>query len=146
MVEPRRQCLYLPVVDFRRKAVEGVVYVTVISANKLSKSCFKGRQQDGSSNGPLDANLDEKDLQTFVEVELEELTRRTDVRQGSTPRWDASFNMVLHDSTGTLRFNLYECPPGSVKYDYLSTCEIKVLLYQHFFFLLAFSLGRKYLS
>ncbi|KAI9113972.1 hypothetical protein K1719_015223 [Acacia pycnantha] len=126
MVEPRRQCLYLPVVDFRRKAVGGIVYVTVISANKLSKSCFKGRQQDGSSNGPLNANLDERDLQTFVEVELEELTRRTDVRLGSTPRWDASFNMVLHDSTGTLRFNLYECPPSSVKYDYLGTCEIKM--------------------
>ncbi|XP_028786874.1 extended synaptotagmin-1-like [Neltuma alba] len=126
MVEPRRRCLYLPVVDFRRKAVGGIVHVTVISANKLSRSCFKGRQQDGSSNGPLDAKSDEKDLQTFVEVELEELTRRTDVRLGSTPRWDAAFNMVLHDSTGTLRFNLYECPPNSVKYDYLGTCEIKM--------------------
>lgn len=104
------------------------MYVTVISANKLSKNCFKGRQQDGSSNnGPLDANLDEKNLQTFVEVELEELIRRTDVRLGPCPRWDASFNMVLHDSAGILRFNLYECPPGSVKYDCLGTCEVKVL-------------------
>lgn len=125
MVEPRRRCFSLPAVNLMKTAVGGIIYVRVISANKLSRSCFKG--QNGTTNGYLEDNFDDKDLQTFVEVELEELTRKTDVRLGSTPRWDATFNMVLHDNTGTLHFNLYECPPGSVKYDYLASCEIKVL-------------------
>lgn len=130
MVEPRRRCFTLPAVDLRKKAVGGIIYVRVISANKLSRSCFKAaskRQQNGSSNGSSEDLFDDKDLHTFVEVEIEELTRRTDVRLGSTPRWDAPFNMVLHDNTGTLRFNLYECIPNNVKCDYLGSCEIKVL-------------------
>ncbi|KAF7836908.1 synaptotagmin-5 isoform X1 [Senna tora] len=126
MVEPRRRCFSLPTVDYKKKAVGGIIYVTVISANKLSRSSSRGRQLDGTSNGHLDANFGDKNLQTFVEVELEELTRRTDVRLGSTPRWDAAFNMVLHDCSGSLRFNLYECSPSSVKYDYVGSCEIKM--------------------
>lgn len=126
MVEPRRRCFSLPAVDLRKYAVGGMIYVSVISANKLSRSNFKGKQQNGTSNGCLENNLSDKDLQTFVEVEAEELTRRTGVSLGSTPRWDATFNMVLHDNTGIVRFNLYECPPDSVKYDYLACCEIKV--------------------
>ena len=129
MVEPRRRCFSLPAVDLRKKAVGGIMYIRVISANKLSRSCFKGasrRQQNGTTNDCSEDNFDDKDLQTFVEVEVEELTRRTDVRLGSTPRWDAPFNMVLHDSTGTLRFNLYEPHPNNVKCDYLASCEIKV--------------------
>lgn len=128
MVEPRRRCFTLPAVDLRKKAVGGIIYVRVISANKLSSSSFKAsrRQQSGSTNGSSEDVSDDKDLHTFVEVEIEELTRRTDVRLGSTPRWDAPFNMVLHDNTGTLRFNLYECIPNNVKCDYLGSCEIKL--------------------
>lgn len=132
MVEPRRRCYSLPTVDLRKKAVGGIVYVTVISASKLSRNSFKGnpsrRQQGCNTDGFLEEQLiNTKDLRTFVEVELEELTRRTDVRPGSFPRWDSTFNMVLHEDTGTLRFHLYECNPGSVKYDYLASCEIKVV-------------------
>ncbi|XP_057447038.1 synaptotagmin-4 isoform X3 [Lotus japonicus] len=119
MVEPRRRCFTLPAVDLRKKAVGGVIYIRVISANKLSRSSFKALRYS-------EDNFDDKDLQTFVEVEIEELTRRTDVRLGSTPRWDAPFNMVLHDNTGTLRFNLYESLPNSVKCDYLASCEVKL--------------------
>ncbi|KAL5079598.1 hypothetical protein RYX36_008019 [Vicia faba] len=129
MVEPRRRCFTLPAVDLRKKAVGAIIYVRVISANKLSRSSFKAsrRQQNGSSNGSSSEDVfDDKDLHTFVEVEIEELTRRTDVRLGSTPRWDASFNMVMHDNAGTLRFNLYECIPNNVKCDYLGSCEIKM--------------------
>ncbi|XP_054816971.1 synaptotagmin-5-like [Prosopis cineraria] len=130
MVEPRRRCISLPAADLGKKAVGGIIYVRVISANKLSRSCFKGspsrKQTNGTSNSSSDSSSDDKDLQTFVEVELEELTRRTDVRLGSTPRWDATFNMVLHDNAGIVRFNLHERPPGSVKYDYLASCEIKM--------------------
>ncbi|KAJ1405713.1 Synaptotagmin-like mitochondrial-lipid-binding domain [Sesbania bispinosa] len=128
MVEPRRRCFTLPAVDLRKKAVGGIIYIRVISANKLSRSCFKAsrRQQNGTTNGYSEDNFDDKDLQTFVEVEVEELNRRTDVRLGSTPRWDAPFNMVLHDNTGNLRFNLYESRPNSVKCDYLASCEIKL--------------------
>ncbi|ESW24745.1 hypothetical protein PHAVU_004G156400 [Phaseolus vulgaris] len=128
MVEPRRRCFTLPAVDLRKKAVGGIIYIRVISANKLSGSCFKTsrRQSNGSTNGYSEDNFDDKDLETFVEVEVEELTRRTDVRMGSTPRWDAPFNMVLHDNTGTLRFNLYQSHPNNVRCDYLASCEIKL--------------------
>ncbi|XP_010663606.1 uncharacterized protein LOC100262742 isoform X2 [Vitis vinifera] len=130
MVEPRRRCYSLPAVDLRKKAVGGVIYVTVISASKLSRSSLKGsplrRQQSCSIDGISEEHLDDKYLQTFVEVELGELTRRTDVRVGSSPRWDSLFNMILHEDTGTLRFQLYESTPSNVKYDYLASCEIKM--------------------
>ncbi|GAV69274.1 C2 domain-containing protein [Cephalotus follicularis] len=129
MVEPWRHCYSLPAVELRKKAVGGIIYVTVISGSKLFKSGFRGnpsRHQCASVDGSLDGRADDKDIRTFVEVELEELTRRTDVRQGSSPRWDSTFNMVLHDETGTVRFHLYECTPGSVKYDYLASSEIKM--------------------
>lgn len=130
MVEPRRRCYSLPAVDLRKKAVGGVIYVTVISASKLSRSGLKGsplrRQQSCSIDGISEEHLDDKYLQTFVEVELGELTRRTDVRVGSSPRWDSLFNMILHEDTGTLRFQLYESTPSNVKYDYLASCEIKM--------------------
>uniref|UniRef100_A0A5B6ZN48 Synaptotagmin-5-like n=1 Tax=Davidia involucrata TaxID=16924 RepID=A0A5B6ZN48_DAVIN len=125
MVEPRRRCHYLPPVDLRKKAVSGILYVTVISASNLKGSPCR-RQQSSMIDGSLEEQLDNKDLQTFVEVELEELTRRTDARLGSSPRWDSTFNMVLHEDTGILRFHLYECTPYSVKYDYPTSCEIKM--------------------
>ncbi|XP_057992626.1 synaptotagmin-4 isoform X2 [Hevea brasiliensis] len=130
MVEPRRRCYSLPAVDLRKKAVGGVIHVTVCSASKISSSNFRGspsrRQQNYSANGSLEEHFDDKDLQTFVEVELEQLTRRTDVRAGTSPRWDSTFNMVLHEETGILRFHLYNSNPSSVKFDYLASCEIKM--------------------
>ncbi|KAI9381047.1 hypothetical protein POPTR_015G046700v4 [Populus trichocarpa] len=130
MVEPHRRCYCLPAVDLRKKAVGGIVYVSVISARKLSRSNLRGspprREQSHSLNGSLVEHFDDEDLRTFVEVELGQLTRRTEVRLGSSPRWDSTFNMVLHEDTGTLRLHLYNCPPNSVKYDYLASCEIKM--------------------
>ena len=79
-------------------------------------------------NSPPEETLtDKEDLQTFVEVEIDELSRRTTVRSGSSPVWNSTFNMILHEDTGTLRFNLYESNPSHVKYDYLASCEVKVL-------------------
>ncbi|KAJ4827217.1 hypothetical protein Tsubulata_040205, partial [Turnera subulata] len=129
MVEPRRRCYSLPAVDLRKKAIGGIIYVTVISASKLSRSSKKGspprRQQTYTENGSSEEDFDDKDLRTFVEVELGQLTRRTVERPGSSPQWDSTFNMILHEETGILRFNLYNRIPGNVKYDYLSSCEIK---------------------
>lgn len=129
MVEPRRRCFSLPAVDLQKKAVGGIIYVTVISGSKLFKSNFRGspsRRLENSSDRSSEESLVDRDLQTFVEVELEELTRRTTVRTGSSPKWDSTFNMVLHDEMGTLRFNLYESTPSNVKYDFLASCEIKL--------------------
>ncbi|XP_022924106.1 synaptotagmin-5-like [Cucurbita moschata] len=130
MVEPRRRCFSLPPVDLRKKAVGGIIYVTVISARKLYRSSLKGsptrRQQSHSSNGSFGEHLNDKDLQTFVEVELEKLSRKTDARSGSDPQWNATFNMILHEDTGTLRFHLYEYNPSHVKHDYLASCEVKM--------------------
>ncbi|KAL3645365.1 hypothetical protein CASFOL_010545 [Castilleja foliolosa] len=114
MVEPRRQCLALPAEDLQKKAVGGILYVTVLSATKLS-SC------NSSEN-----RVESKELQTFLEIELEEITRRTDVRAGACPKWDSTFNLVLHDSAGIIKFQLYQRTPGSAKYDFLTSCEIKV--------------------
>ncbi|GMH14094.1 hypothetical protein Nepgr_015935 [Nepenthes gracilis] len=129
MVEPRRRCLSLTAVNLRKKAVGGILYVTVVAANHIARQDSKGsppkRQESSNMTGVTEGNLS-KDLHTFVEVELEELTRKTHVKPGSSPRWDSTFNMVLHDNTGTVGFNLYECSPGSVKFDYLASCEIKI--------------------
>ncbi|XP_020976429.1 uncharacterized protein LOC110270910 [Arachis ipaensis] len=110
-----------------KKVVGGSIYIRVILASKLSRSCFKGvggsrRPQNGTTNFSVD-NFDDKDLQTFVEVEVGDLIRRTDVRLGSTPRWNAPFNMVLH--VGNLHFNLYEPHPNNIKCDYLASYENK---------------------
>ncbi|XP_016497884.1 uncharacterized protein LOC107816669 [Nicotiana tabacum] len=129
MVEPRRNCFSLPAVNLFKRAVAGVLSVTVMSASKLSRSNLRSspsRKQSSSTDSYVENLHDYKDLRTFVEVELEELTRKTDVRPGSCPRWDSKFNMTLHEDAGTIRFNLFECTPGSVKYDYLTSCEIKM--------------------
>ncbi|PKI48319.1 extended synaptotagmin-1 [Punica granatum] len=132
MVEPRRRCYSLPAVELKKKAVGGIIYVKVVSASKLSRGNLRGSPSRSQQSLSADCHAEEhlieesKDLQTFVEVELEELTRRTDIRVGSAPRWDSMFNMVLHEDTGVLRFHLYECTPNNVKYDYLASCQIKV--------------------
>ncbi|KAL8552654.1 hypothetical protein ACS0TY_001369 [Phlomoides rotata] len=127
MVEPRRQCLALPPEDLHKKAVGGILYVTVLSATKLSGHSFKGSVSTKQTNSSVQEEpVEGKELQTFVEIELEELTRRTDVRNGSSPNWDSTFNLILHENTGILRLHLYQRTPGSIKYDYLSSCEIKI--------------------
>ncbi|MFS7962077.1 putative C2 domain, synaptotagmin-like mitochondrial-lipid-binding domain, C2 domain superfamily [Helianthus anomalus] len=130
MVEPRRRCLYLPAVDLRKKAVGGVIHVTVVTAGSLSRNSFKRRSRinDDGSVVVADNHNDTmgKDFHTFVEVELEDLTRRTLEVAGPNPTWDSTFNMVLHDDAGVLKFNLYECCSDSLNYDYLATCEIKL--------------------
>lgn len=128
MVEPRRRCLSLPPVDLRKKAVGGVLHVTVVTAGKLSRNSFKRRSTSDDGHGGVVENNDimGKDFHTFVEVELEDLTRRTLEVAGPNPAWDSTFNMLLHDDAGILKFNLYECCPDSVNYDFLATCEIKL--------------------
>lgn len=127
MVEPRRRCYSMPAVSLRKKAVGGIIYVTVVSASKLSRNGLRLSPSRRQFDRTSEEHFVDKDLQTFVEVELEQLTRRTDVKLSSNPRWNAKFNMVLHEEAGTLRFNLYECTPNNVKYDYLASCEVKVL-------------------
>ncbi|VFQ87166.1 unnamed protein product [Cuscuta campestris] len=119
MVEPRRNCLALPAVNLEKDVVGGVLCVTVISASGISKE----KTSSGATNDNL---LESKKIQTFVEVELEELSRKTEVRTGSCPKWDSKFNMTLHDNTGILKFNLYECNSDSVNFDYLTSCEVKM--------------------
>ncbi|XP_011081089.1 synaptotagmin-5 isoform X1 [Sesamum indicum] len=130
LVEPRRQCLALPAEDLQKKAVGGILYVTVLSASKLSGSNLKGCASTKHINSSEDTYTDDpvnsKELQTFLEIELGELTRRTDVRAGSSPKWDTTFNLILHDNAGILRFHLYERTLGNVKYDFLTSCEIKM--------------------
>lgn len=129
MVEPRRRCFSLPVVDLRKKVSGGNIYVTVVSASKLlcsgSKRSSSKRRSLSSSSVEYSAN---EETSMFVEVELVEqkLTRRTDMSLGLSPRWDSMFNMLLHEDTGTLRFNLYQCTQSTLNYQFLSSCEVKV--------------------
>ncbi|XP_075508656.1 uncharacterized protein LOC142545378 isoform X1 [Primulina tabacum] len=129
MVEPRRQCLALAAVDLHKKAVGGVLYVTVVSAAKLSRSNWRSNPSTKQISSSIDTYVEDrsnKELQTFIEIELDELTRKTDTRAGSNPMWGSTFNLILHDNAGVIKFNLYECTPGSVKYDYLTSCEVKM--------------------
>ncbi|ONK81485.1 uncharacterized protein A4U43_C01F29630 [Asparagus officinalis] len=119
MVEPRRACYSLPSVDLRKTAVGGVLSVTVISAGKFGNNSLTGSNQ-------LSGSFGNQVLQTFIEVEVGDLTRRTNFGQGLSPRWDSTFNMVLHGNTGIVRFHLYEQDPGNVKLNYLTSCEIKM--------------------
>ncbi|OVA04981.1 C2 calcium-dependent membrane targeting [Macleaya cordata] len=130
MVEPRRRCYSLPPVDLNKKAVGGIISVTVVSASTRAmdrlKGSSSGRQESSIRNGTLEGNPGGGVLQTFVEVELGELTRKTNASLGSSPRWDATFNMVLHEDNGILKFNLYEWVPNNLKHDYITSSELKV--------------------
>ncbi|KAL5726120.1 MYF24_8 [Ranunculus cassubicifolius] len=131
MVEPYRRCYSLPATDLKKKAVGGVLSVTVISASQLVKSSLRGsssgRQNSNSGrNSTSEGSLDDDDRKTFIEVELGDLTRRTVASPGSCPTWDKSFKMVLHEDNGIVKFHLYEWASNNVKHEYITSCEIKV--------------------
>ncbi|XP_010662071.1 uncharacterized protein LOC104881974 isoform X1 [Vitis vinifera] len=130
MVEPRHQCYSLPSINLRKKAVGGILFVTIISASILTRNNMKGspsgRQESSLMDATLEENNENKVLQRFIEVELGELTRRTYASPGSSPRWDTTFNMVLHGDIGSLKFNLYKSSPICVKYDFLTSSKIKL--------------------
>ena len=108
-----------------KKAVEGVLHVTVISA-KLHGS------NNGSEIHSVNHSL-ERTLDTFVEIESGEVSRRTAVRRGMEPKWEERFNMMLHGKAESLKFHLYQWKENGVKFDYLASCEIKVT--SHFYFM-----------
>uniref|UniRef100_A0A7C9EPD9 C2 domain-containing protein n=1 Tax=Opuntia streptacantha TaxID=393608 RepID=A0A7C9EPD9_OPUST len=129
MVEPRRRCLPLATVQLGKKAVGGILYVTVAGASQISRNGVRGspsRRQHSYTVNQVSQEELVKDLKTFVEVEVEDLSRRTEAKSGTSPRWDSTFNMVLHDNAGIVKFHLYESSPGNVKFDHLATCEIKI--------------------
>ncbi|CAK9192592.1 unnamed protein product [Sphagnum troendelagicum] len=121
MVEPRRRCYALPAVDLKKKAVGGILSVTLVSArNLLREGSELGRDSNGSS-------LDRKSLGNFVEIACEDLMRKTQIQGGgSSPVWDETIDMVLHDNTGTVHFSVYEQAPDNVKYDFIGNCEVKI--------------------
>jgi hypothetical protein len=110
-------------VDLKKKAVGGILSVTLVSArNLLREGSELGRDSNGSS-------LDRKSLGNFVEIACEDLMRKTQIQGGdSSPVWDETIDMVLHDNTGTVHFNIYEQAPDNVKYDFIGNCEVKVMV------------------
>ncbi|CAH8260944.1 unnamed protein product [Arabidopsis lyrata] len=127
MVEPRRGCFSLPATDLHKTAIGGIIYVIVVSGNNLNRRILRGSPSRSSEIGDgSSGNSSSKPVQTFVEVELEQLSRRTEMKSGPNPAYQSTFNMILHDNTGTLKFNLYENNPGSVRYDSLASCEVKL--------------------
>ncbi|XP_074572808.1 tricalbin-1-like [Curcuma longa] len=130
LVEPRRHCFSLPIVDLHKKAVGGVLSVTVVSASNLDKINLTVNNSEAcqsfSGSIQLPGNFGNKALQTFIKVEIGNLTRRTIVCDGLNPRWDTTFNMMLHGEIGILKFYLYESNGSSVNLNYLTGCEIKM--------------------
>ena len=130
MVEPRRKCISIPAVNLKKSAIGGILSVTVVSANNIVRSNLKGatleRQLNSHGGNYSNGSSSGKMLNTFVEVELGDLMRRTKACQGSSPTWGDTFNMVLHENAGILKLHLYEQGSRNVKYDYLASCEIKV--------------------
>ncbi|KAL6316358.1 hypothetical protein AAG906_017995 [Vitis piasezkii] len=118
MVEPRRQCYSLPSINLRKKVVGGILFVTVILASTLTGSNMKGSPFGRQGSSLMDATLEENNEN--------KLTRRTYASPGSSPRWDMTFNMVLHGDIGSLKFHLYKSSPICVKYDFLTSSEIKL--------------------
>ncbi|CAO2174462.1 unnamed protein product [Urochloa humidicola] len=123
MVEPRRLCFSLPAVDLRKQAVGGVLSVTVVSASNL---CKNTANRQSSNGGTMSGIAENKLSYTFVEVEVGNLMRKTSTSKGLNPTWNTTFNMVLHGETGIVKFLLYELDSGGVKFNYLTSCEIKV--------------------
>ncbi|CAO2185477.1 unnamed protein product [Urochloa humidicola] len=123
MVEPRRLCFSLPAVDLRKQAVGGVLSVTVVSASNL---CKNTANRQSSNGGTVSGIAENKLSHTFVEVEVGNLMRKTSTSRGLNPTWNSTFNMVLHGETGIVKFLLYELDSGGVKFNYLTSCEIKV--------------------
>ncbi len=69
-----------------------------------------------------------------MEIACEDLTRKTHLQDGGTsPVWNETIDMVLHDNTGTVHLNVYEQGHNNVKYDFLGSCEIKVTTTEVFF-------------
>ncbi|KAF6174506.1 hypothetical protein GIB67_004700 [Kingdonia uniflora] len=114
-----------------KDSVGGILLVTASLASGLIKGgmrgSYSGRQNSSMRNANLEGDVGDRVAQMFVEVELGELTRRTNVSVGLDPRWDTTFNMVLHENTGVVKFNLYEWVSNNVKHDYITSCDIKVL-------------------
>ncbi|KAG0567966.1 hypothetical protein KC19_7G175800 [Ceratodon purpureus] len=149
MVEPRRRCFPLPPVDLKKKAVGGIVSVTIVSARDLAKidrresrnfndeklangdgsvrtiSNGSSHGSNGSSHGGSVNKRSEKSR--FVEMTCEDLTRKTGLQTGPFPHvWNETYDMVLHDNMGTVHLNVYEQAQNNVKYDFLGNCEIKM--------------------
>lgn len=126
-MEPRRRCFTLPSKNLRKHAVGGIFSVTIVSASKIIglKGCLSNKLWNSGSNSTA-GDSDRKHLQTFMEIGLGELTRRTDVQQGPDPKWNMTFNMVLHGNAGILKFLLYELAQVDVNHSCIASCEIKV--------------------
>ncbi|XP_062198964.1 uncharacterized protein LOC133901402 isoform X2 [Phragmites australis] len=128
MVEPRRLCFSLPSVDLKKRAVGGVLSVTVVSASNFGRrsTAIELGNHQSSSGGTMSVIADSKVSQTFVEVEVGNLMRKTSTCKGPNPTWNRTFNMVLHGEMGVVKFLLYELDSSGVKFNYLTSCEIKV--------------------
>eukprot|EP00249_Psilotum_nudum_P016358 c25782_g1_i1 orf=445-2988(-) len=132
MVEPRRRCFSLPPVDLKKHATSGVISITLLSGNNLAKlrstKLPSEKQLSSNGSGHTNQSVHGKSMSTFVEVILESLTRKTHVSQngGSSPTWNDTFNMILHENTGTIHFNVYEQVSNNMKYDFLGSCQIKM--------------------
>ncbi|CAK9869456.1 unnamed protein product [Sphagnum jensenii] len=142
MVEPNRRCYGLPAVNLKKHAVGGIISVTVVSAHGLTRirhedsrgesrssgsSSGHGSSHHTSSNNGGGGSHNGRVRKKFVEIACEDLTRKTHLQDGGTsPVWNETIDMVLHDNTGTVHLNVYEQGHNNVKYDFLGSCEIKM--------------------
>jgi hypothetical protein len=105
IVEPRRLCFSLTSVYLRKRAIGGVVLVTVVSASSIGKRTANEVGNHRSSSGKTMSGIASNTVsQTLVEVEVGSLMRKTSTSKGPNPTWNSTFNMVLHGETGASSF------------------------------------------
>ncbi|GJN37587.1 hypothetical protein PR202_gb26560 [Eleusine coracana subsp. coracana] len=112
MVEPRRLCFSLPSVDLRKRAVGGVLSVTVVSASNIGRSSNTNEvgNHRSSSGRTMSGIADSTVSQTLVEVEIGSLMRKTNTSKGPNPTWNSTFNML----TVSLVLKEWQFSDGSV--------------------------------
>jgi hypothetical protein len=149
MVEPERICFPLAAVSMKKRATGGVICVSVILAEnvrpqyerrsytsssgsshgklRMNGSGLGSAKQSANGSGSPEEGSFTRQMNTYVEVNLEGLTRSTQtVKHSGSPKWGETFHMVLHDNVGTIHFNIYEHYSSIIKDDHYGTCGVKV--------------------
>ncbi|KAH7404885.1 hypothetical protein KP509_15G048600 [Ceratopteris richardii] len=131
MVEPQRRCFPLPAVSLKKHVSGAVFCITVISARNLKQQRHFATVLSGTSSRSESGIVSEDSLPrtitSFVEITLGGLTRRTGLSEHyGSPKWNDTFNMILHGSEGTICFNIYEQTSSHVKGDFCGSCKIQV--------------------
>eukprot|EP00250_Pteridium_aquilinum_P006892 c16719_g1_i2 orf=702-3128(-) len=131
MVEPQRRCFSFPAVNLQKHVSGAIISVTIVSGNNLGanrSSSNKLYKSSSSSRNKDDIYVIENNKRKFVEVRLDNVTRKTKGCQsgGLSPIWDETFDLILDGSTGSIYVTVFEQSSDHVKLCCLGRCKVKV--------------------